>query len=341
MGQNTRGGVAMPLRPLRLPGDLTVLGEVIPRAFQYPENPEWSLRRDEMEDIVRMIRSLRWLWPLVRILQIVSATLRDLFRGFVWEENGRLAGAVMTQRHGTTALWEVGLVGVLPEYRRRGIARRLLVRSLEDLRDRGAEKASLGVIDQNVPAYSLYASLGFEHYGGVVEFEIALTEAPKIPVLPAGYAVEAVKRSRSWRVRYDLDKRINPPELTEYEPVILGRYRPPLVLRPVLPLMRLLQRRERKLIRIRRTRDGQVVALARYDVPKREGGVNSIRVVLDPECPELADYLVAYHLERAIARGPERRIDFFVPDWMSHVIEAAERHGFTKRVHYHSLGLSF
>ncbi len=330
----------MPMRPLRLPGDLTVLVEVVPRAFQYPENPEWSIRQDEMEDIIRMIRSVRRLWPIVRLLQLFSPPLRDLFRGFVWEEDGRIVGAVMTQRHGTTAQWEVGLVGVLPEYRRRGIARRLLTRSLEDLRERGAEKASLGVIDQNVPAYSLYTSLGFEHYGGVIEFETETTESPEIPVLPAGYTGEPVKRSGSWRVRYELDRRINPAELTEYEPVVLGRYRPPLPLRPILPLMRVLQRRERKLIRLRRTRGGQVVALARYDVPKREGGVNSIRVVLDPECPELADYLVAYHLERAIERGPRRRVDFFVPDWMGHVIEAAKRHGFTERLHYHSLGLS-
>lgn len=330
----------MPMRPLRLPGDLAVLAEVVPRAFQYPENPEWSLRQDEMEDLIRMIRSLRRLWPLVRILQLFSPSLRDLFRGFIWEEDGQLAGAVMTQRHGTTDLWEVGLVGVLPEFRRCGIARQLLTRSLEDLRKRGAGKASLGVIDKNVPAYSLYTSLGFEHYGGIVEFEITSTEAPEVTPLPAGYIQEPVKRSKSWRVRYDLDKRINPPELTRYEPVLLGRYRPPLLLRPILPLLHLLQRREQKLVRVRRARDGQVVALARYDVPKREGGVNSIRVVLDPECPELAGYLVARHLERAIARGPGRRVDFFVPDWMSHVIEAAQSQGFTKRVHYHSLGLT-
>lgn len=331
----------MPIRPIRLPGDLLSLLDMLPKTFQYPGNPEWSLREDEQEDIIRMIKSLRRLWPILRVLRVFSPALRDLFRGFVWEEDGQIAGAVMTQRHGTTALWEVGLVGVLPEYRRRGIARRLLARSLEDLRERGAEKASLGVIDQNVPAYSLYTSLGFEHYGGVAEFETDTSELPEVSAIPAGYAEEPVKRSKSWRVRYDLDKRINPPELTRYEPVILGRYRPPILLRPILPLLHLLQRREQKLIRLRRTRDGQLVALARYDVPKREGGVNSIRVVLDPKCPELADYLVAHHLERAISRGPGRRVDFFVPDWMSHVIEAARRHGFTQRVHYHSLGVSF
>jgi len=141
-------------------------------------------------------------------------------------------------------------------------------------------------------------------------------------------------------VRFDIDRRITPPELTEYEPVVVGRYRPPALLQAILPLMRWLQRRERKLIKLRRVLDSQTVAVARYDVPKRKGGVNSIRVALDPACPELVDYLVASQLERAIARGPGRRIDFFVPDWMTDVVEAAERYGFTKRLHYHSPGLT-
>jgi len=330
----------MPMRPLQLPRDLSTLVEVIPRAFQYPENPEWSMRQDEMDDIVRMIRSVRRLWPLVRVLQLFSPSLRDLFRGYVWEEDGRIAGAVMTQRHGTTAHWEVGMVAVLPEYRRRNIARRLLERSLDELRERKGEKASLGVIDRNVPAYALYTSLGFEHYGGVIECETSSTERPEVPALPAGYTVEPVRRAKSWRVRYELDKRINPPELIVYEPVVIGRYRPPLLLKPLLPLIQLLQRRERRLIRIRRTRDGQTVALARYDVPRKQGGVDSIRAILDPACAELADYLVAYHTERAITRGPGRRIDFFIPDWMTAVIESAEHHGFSRRLHYHSLGLT-
>lgn len=330
----------MPMRPLQLPQDLSVLVDVIPHAFQYPENPEWSLRADEMEDLVRSIRTIRRLWPLVRTLQAISPPLRDLFRGFLWEEAGQLAGAVMTQRHGTTSLWGVAIVAVLPDYRRRGIARRLLARSVEELRERGAEKASLSVIDQNVPAYSLYESLGFVHYGGMIEYETSAPAAASVPSLPDGYVVEPAKRSRSWRIRYDLDRRINPPELTEYEPVVIGRYRPPAVIRPILPLIHWLERREQKLVRVRRTRDGQVVALARYDVPKREGGVSSIRVFLDPACPELADYLVAYHVERAAKRAPGRRIDFFIPDWMTAVIDAAERYGFRKRIHYHNLGLT-
>jgi GNAT superfamily N-acetyltransferase len=330
----------MPMRPIRLPGDLLPLIDMAVRAFQYPENPEWSIQRDEQEDIAREIRNLRQIWPVLRVLRLFSPALRDLFRGFIWEEAGEIVGVVLCQRQGTTNSWGVSIVGVLPEYRGRGIARQLLMRSLEDLRERGADKAVLGVIDRNVPAYSLYTSLGFEQYTGSVELEIFPDGSPEVPALPGGYVQEPVKRSGSWRVRYELDRRITPPDLTRYEPVVLGRYRPPFLLRPLLPVMHLLQRREEKPILVRRRAGGELVAWARYDVPRRPGGVNQIRIRLDPRHPQLAEYLVAYHLERVAARGSGRRADFIVPNWMTPVIEAAERYGFTRRLEYHHLGLA-
>lgn len=329
----------MPMRPIRLPGDLLPMLDMLPRTFQYPENPEWSFREDEKEDIAREIRNLRRIWPLLRVLQLFSAALRDLFRGFLWEEAGQIVGLVLCSRQGTTKTWGVGIVGVVPEYRGQGIARRLLTRSLDDLRERGADKAVLGVIDRNVPAYSLYTSVGFEPFSGMIEFEATPNEMPQVPPLPDGYGVEPVRRSKSWQVRYELARRINPPEMTRYQPVEVGRYRPPLLLRPVLPLLRLLQRREVKLLLVRCATGGPPIALARYDVPKRAGGFDSIWVQLDPKHPQLADHLVAYHLERAIARGPGRRVDLMVPSWMPAVADAADRYGFERRVEYHQVGL--
>ncbi len=329
----------MPMRPIRLPSDLPPLTDMLVETFQYPDNPEWGIRQDEQEDIVRMVKSLRKLWPVIRILQVFSPPLRDLFRGFIWEDDGQIVGLVLAERHGSTDLWGVNAVGVLPKHRGKGIARQLFSRTLGDLRERGARQVTLGVIARNIPAYSLYTSLGFEHYEGIVEYETSLDVPPNVAPLPEGYTQEPVKESKIWRVRYELDKRINPPELTQYEPVIVDRYRPPRLLRPILPILRLLQRRERKPIRILRTGDCKTVAWARYDVPTRSGGVNSVRVALDPEHSQLADYLVTYHLDRAIARGPGRRVDFTIPDWMSAVISSAETHGFTRRVEYHMLGL--
>ncbi len=329
----------MSLRPMRLPEDFVPLIDMVAETFQYPENPEWGIQSDEHQDMTREARVLKRLWPIFRVLQVLSPALRDIFGGFVWEEEGKMVGVVLYERHGTTKSWHVSTIGVRPEYRRRGIARQLVTRLLEELRARGAEQATLGVIDRNVPAYSLYTSLGFEHYSGTVKLEVSPNGASKVRGLPPGYVREPVKRSEDWRVQYELDKRISPPQLTRYKPVVPSGYRAPALLRTFLPVRRLLQRREEKTILIRRESGGSPVAWGLYNVPKRPGSVNWMQIRLDPEHPQLADYLVAYHLERVATRAPNRRATLLIPDWMPGVIQAAERHGFTRRVEYHYLGL--
>ena len=329
----------MTMRALRIPGDLLSLTNMFTDTFQYPENPEWNLRMDELQNVVRELRALRRFWPLFRIMQVFSPSMRDMFRGFVWEEEGRIVAASIAQRQGATSLWSIGMVGVLPKYRRRGLARRLLSRVLEDLRERGCEKVILSVIDGNVPAYSLYTSLDFEHYTGTIEFECSPSVPPAVPELPPEYIEERVKRTKLWPFQYELEKRTTPPEVARFQPVDIGRFRPAAVLRFFLPLINLAQRREVEPVLIRRAQDGKLVAWAAYSVPRTSGGLNQMGVRLDPDHAELADYLVAYHLERSAARGPGRRVDFFVPDWMTALVGSAERNGFTRRMHYHSLGL--
>lgn len=143
----------MTIRTLNLPKDLIPLEHMIVRTFQYPDNPEWGIQADEEEDIASQIKTLRKLWPVIRVMQWVIPSLRDIIRGFVWEEDGKIAALVLVQRRGKTSTWGVDIVGVLPEFRRRGLARKLLTNALEDLRNRGAKHINLGVISRNIPAY--------------------------------------------------------------------------------------------------------------------------------------------------------------------------------------------
>ena len=329
----------MTIRPLRLPEDLSPMLDMAIRTFQYPENPEWSVQADEKTDTVRTIRTLRRLWPLLRTLQVISPSLRDLFRGCVWEAGGELIGVAMTQREGATDMWIVSTVGVVPEQRRRGIARALVTRAIDELRSRGASKVTLEVIDRNIPAYALYTSLGFKPCGGRVVLHCKPSEPPVVPALAKGYRQLLLKPS-DWRTRYELDSRIVPPELRTYDPVVIARYRTAPLLRLFVPLLRWASGREERKTAIRRVSDGAVVGLGQYSVPRRPGGRDSIEVLLDPNCSELADYLVAHQLERAMTRGPGRRVTLTAPNWMPSVVEAALARGFTRRLEYRLLGLT-
>ena len=177
--------------------------------FQYPENPQWSVQTDEKEQISHMLKSFRRIWPLMRVAQILAPSLRDMFRGYVAIEDGKMVGVTIVQRHGTTKAWIVGTVGVLPEYRRRGIARVAIEKSLALMREHKAEKTWLGVINGNTPAQRLYESLGFGVYDTTAEYSLSDPALPSVAPLIAGFSISRLPRS-DWRTRLALEERIVP-----------------------------------------------------------------------------------------------------------------------------------
>ena len=327
----------MALRLMTLPRDFAGLTDMLCDTFQYPENPEWSVQTDEKEQIAHAVRSMRQLWPLFRVMQVVSPPMRDLFRGYVAEEDGKIVGVTIVQRRGTTNVWVVGTVGVLPEYRRRGLARRGLEKSLDLMKQHGATKTWLGVINGNTPAQGLYGSLGFEVYDGTVHYTLTDPKVPSVPPLPAGYAVSRLKRS-DWKTRFDLEQRIAPEETRLYEPIEKGRFRIPLMFRLLIPIMNLVQREKEKDYVIRESPEGKVVARCGYTASTRGKGVNNIRVRLDPENPDLALHLVGSMLRKVVSLSPSLRVELGVPRWMPAVAEAAKVHGFKRRVEYLKMG---
>jgi len=328
----------MPMRPIRFPGDLLPMGDMLVETFQYPENPEWSIQTDEAEDIAQTVRGLKRMWPLIRILQVLSPPLRDLLRGFLWEEEDRLAAAVLVQRMGSTRNWGVGVVGVLPEFRRRGLARRLLERVLSYLRKRDADRVILSVIDRNVPAYSLYSSLGFTHYSSTAEYDQMLQRPEDVPTLPGGYSELRLRRSQ-WRTRFALDAQITPDDVRRFAPIEEGRYRRPLPARLLGPVMTFAEGKKEIDRIVRLTGNGVVIARYGYRLCRRKKGTCSLWIRLDPEHAQLAPYIVGTALHALAKANPGRRVQLFVPRWMTGVREAAERFGFRQRLEYHDLGL--
>jgi ribosomal protein S18 acetylase RimI-like enzyme len=226
----------MAMRLIRWPADIMPVVELVVESFQYPENEAWSVQTDEKEQIVDGMRNVARIWPLIRLIQVVSPPMRDLLRGYVWEEDGRIVGASIVQRRGSTDVWVVGTVGVLPGYRRRGLARKLLTAALELMRERGATKVTLGVIDGNLPAYTLYKDMRFERYSGSVEFDALPEEPEAAPELPDGYHRTPLS-PHDWQPRYELEKRISPEALQRYDPVLEGRYRRSFGMRLLFPIL--------------------------------------------------------------------------------------------------------
>lgn len=331
----------MPLRAFDLPADIPLLVDLIPPCFQYPENEEWSIQQDEVESLIDSLNGARRIWPLIRLVMLLSPPMRDMLRGYVWEEDGQAVGLTNVIRMGNTDQWLIGNVGVLPDFRRRGIARKLVEASVGFARERGASSIVLDVIDGNVPAYNLYLKLGFEHYSGQTQVAYDADGADgSLPDVapPDGYSIEPYPLF-NWRPRFELAKRITPEVDQRYTPVEKGRFRQPPVVRLLVPVIDRAMGARNRVFALRHASDGAPVGFARGFFRVRAGGMNTANITLDPAHAEAAPYLVNFALREFQRRSPGRRVESVMRQWEAPVIDAMLAAGFTRICDMHTLGI--
>src|SRR5262249_470149 len=150
--------------------------------------------------------------------------------------------------------WFIANVGVLPSHRRKGIARKVVEACVELVRERGGQSVVLDVIAGNLPAYTLYESLGFETYGGETELVYDKELTPPPCPIPDGFTVSRLDPF-DWRPRYEFATRITPSIVKKYSPVTEARYRLPQIMRPILALIRVGAGSKEETFVIRKTSD--------------------------------------------------------------------------------------
>jgi ribosomal protein S18 acetylase RimI-like enzyme len=329
----------MVIRPFQLPADLDLMASLIKGGFQYPENPDWSIQEDALHGMVEQLNGVKRIWPLVRFVQIISPSFRDLLCGFIYEENGQPAGLINYMRQRREPDWLIGNVTVLPAFRRRGIAKKLVERTIQELTDREARVAILDVVDGNVPALTLYRNIGFETYTSSIEYDVQ-KDLPVTPVpFPDGYTLASLKNG-NWKAIYQFTKRITPESITLFEKISKGRFR-------ILFLMRMLASLVDMVGGMRSIRvvvkepNGDAFGWGRFRYRVREGGLNKAEFQIDPKHPELALPLLSQVIVSKQEKSPGRRIEFRLKDWQSALIDAAESLSCEKRYALNRMGLLF
>jgi GNAT superfamily N-acetyltransferase len=329
----------MPIRDLNLPSDLNPLAEMVVQTFQYPENPNWSVQTDEKDLILDGIRNISRIWPLVNLAGKFSPQLQDIFRGCVWEEDGKLVGTTIVQRRGSSSGWIVGTVGVLPGYRRRGIAKECVVRAVEIIREHGGEKATLSVIDGNVPALELYKSVGFEIFSGDVEFQAFPETAPNITETPDDYAIIPASHF-DWEPRYRIAKRTTPETHLKYEPVEVDRFKQSGIMRIILPIIIRAQGIKEQWLLIKTKEDKEVVGYGGFSYPRTgKKGFNQIWLRLDPDHDGIAPSIIRYLTYKVVSNRPGLRVECSAASHKKAILAALENEGFERRVNYHRMGM--
>jgi len=325
------------MRLLQLPDDLLTMAEMAEEIWQYPEHPEWNVQQDEAKSAIESAKNLRRIWPLVRLFQWLSPRLRDLVRGYVWEENGQIVGFTNANRQGGAQTWYMATVGVLPAYRGKGIAQKLVAATVELIHKRGGSRILLDMTDGNVPAYKLYEKLGFVRYSSSSRYTATRDQPPPATPLPEGYRQESLDYA-DWQPRYELEKRAIPAALQAYEPVERSRYQRALMARLLKPIVTAADGYRRTDFVVR-TDEGQVVAWAWYETHTQEKAVNQLEILLDPAHDGLATYLVADLLSQTITASPGCRVEIVVPTWMEAVTRAVEEAGLEHRLEMLRMGL--
>lgn len=323
----------MALRTVKLPEDLPVVADLAIRGFQYPENETWSVQSDNADQIASLLKSVQRLWPLIWLVRLVSPAMRDNFHGFLWEEGGEPQGVANFQREGTTDVWNIVNVAVLPEYRRKGIGRRLAQASIDSIRERGGKTILLDVIAGNVPACRMYEEMGFEYQVGTTTFSYEREKPPPDPGLKNGYVLQT--GFDDWSSQFDFERRITPETIQRHAPITEDQFHG--IVNTIMEAVWRLSGTRREKIAVS-TDAGAIAGVGRSSARRRGGGVSGIYLRVDPDHEELAPYLLRLLLRTTIQHSPGHRIEFIVPNWQEFVLAAAGEAGCVRLYEEHRMG---
>jgi ribosomal protein S18 acetylase RimI-like enzyme len=231
-------------RPVNLRTDLGELADLIELVFA--ANMDQGGRA-----AVREMRYLSHMGAGISLLPGINDLTHGINMGYVWLVDGKIVGNVSiypTNRpHKNT--WIVANVGVHPDYRRRGIARRLMQASMDAIQARGGRVAILQVDLSNTGARRLYEQLGFVNERGWVTWR--RSSAHRVPLPLDNQHVHIThRRPQEWRAEYALAQQVRPAEaggLGWQRPLTIDEFRKPWLKQMVSWFN--LQSRERLVIR--------------------------------------------------------------------------------------------
>jgi len=329
----------MSLRPFKLPQDIDLMTSLVLEGFQYPENQAWSVQEDEIQGMVDRINGAKRLWPIIQIMRVFIPVFRDILCGFIDEEDGKPVGLINYMRQRNTPEWYIANVTVLPAYRRRGIARKLVKATLDELHNRKAEIAFLDVVVGNDPAFNLYKEIGFEEFTQSSEYHFSKDIQIRAEPLPAGYKLKSLS-PYDWRTGFAFAQRVTPDYVTRYEPVIEARFRNSRIMPFLGKLLESVGGAHSEHFAIYGP-NGEVAGIGHFTYRTRKGGTNITHVSIDPDHPELAGFILHYVCSEIQKASPGHRIEVSFEDWEALLCQCAKEMGCEKRFGIHRMALRF
>lgn len=279
--------------------------------------------------------------PLLNFLGIFSKKFKHSMDGFVFENKEGAIVASVTIGY-SIFHWEVAMVATHPDYRRRGLARKLVNAAIDHAKELGAKLCVLEVLEVNEPAYNLYRSLGFVHFDSVTRQKLEFKKLSEIPSikLPIGYDLRKCDRSKkSNQARYDLDLRTTPADVKIFHPVDKRKYFKPLLIRMLRPIaLRIIKSEFHDwLIHC----GEEVVGHVSVSPSREEGSPHRIEMMLDPSHSQNLSEPILAHCLDTLRKNTTNEENILVEFRSSESIqlENSRKYGFVDIETMHMLGL--
>ena len=215
------------LRPFDVRKDLNAVADLIETCFVDTLDVDGRRYVDQMHAAARNPGYLRW-------AMAVAENVPMPFSGYVWEENGYLAGnlSLIPYKYQDKRCYLIANVAVDPAYRRKGIARSLTNSAIEHARKRGTDEIWLNVRSENEAAMIMYQSLGFVERAQRTTWEIKPRSqnrnVSQTNIEPTDIGITR-PQSRYWDQYRQWLRDLYPPELTWHQPFHLTALRPGLI----------------------------------------------------------------------------------------------------------------
>ena len=225
------------IRPIDIRRDMDAIIDLIDAAFSEDLAAQGTDIRTEFKMVKKLV-------PVIVILRIFSETFRHVFDGFSEEDTGRMVALVNVSRSTPKSKrWVIGNVATHPDYRRKGLARKLVTRVIEHAKELDADICTLEVRSENIPAYGLYRSLGFVHFDSTSELKLESLPDVKPSELDNEYSRRSMKLTEA-DARYDITSREVPSEVQAFLPVNKAEFEIPLIARVFDPIARIAQKED-------------------------------------------------------------------------------------------------
>jgi len=322
------------MRPLNLKKDFD---ELIPFYDQIFEK-ELVAKGASVE---AMLNEMKSFMPFFKFMGLFSKNFRHVFDGFIFEDkDGKIVSTVNIGFSGN--YWEIAMVATHPDHRRKGLAKKLITKSIDHAKQNDAEMCILEVLEENEPAYNLYVKEGFYHYDTHVKLKLekGLIEKSTKIAFPDEYTIKKRKHDKQTnQALYDLEVRATPEAVISFHPVNEFQYKKPFIIRLLRPLVKLFIRSKADRYIIKH--NDIVVADLFIGVGRSEKDCHKMDVTIDPGHSEkIAEPLISFALDY-LKNNSELEINTvtMIRRSDSTILEAMKKSGFTVFETDHLLGL--